>query len=358
MRRLELTQRLIAVLVLVLLMISVALVYLSQALVEKDALPPAMTASSSTVPVSSAERKTQFEMAKLAAEIRQIRSDTGGSLFWLKMMALFVTVGGAVGGYLVGQSQATQKRIAFEHRKNIDSAYQAIVQELSSENPILRAAAAVKLGAILRAFPSEWDVSGERRAQLIQLTKQVLAAAVAIEVDTKVLKTLSIAIVLHQPWKKGPHKDPAVDPDGVDLSDYGDLRGIDLSGAKVTDAYWARVNFSNADFFKAICPEASFRKAILRGAQFRQANLQNAVLSEARCQNANFNLADLRGANFTSAWLDGAKFEHARVAGAVLSGVRGDIPDTMVDISDGETPSMTSLHQWLARSPVADPQKT
>ena len=44
--------------------------------------------------------KNLREIDKLAAEIRQIRSDTTGSLFWLKMIALFVTVGGAVGGYL------------------------------------------------------------------------------------------------------------------------------------------------------------------------------------------------------------------------------------------------------------------
>jgi len=355
MRASGLSQPVIAVLVAVLLMISVALVYLSQALVEKDAfLPPAVTSSSPNASASSEEQKKQFEMAKLAAEIRQIRSDTGGSLFWLKMMALFVTVGGAVGGYLLGQSQATQKRIAFEDRKNIDAAYQAIVQELSSGSQVLRAAAAVKLGAILRAFPSEWDVSDERRAQLIQLTKQVLPAALAIEQDAKVLKTLSIAIGLHQPWIHGRHPDPNDGPDRVDPSEYSDLRGIDLSGAKATDAYWARVDFSNADFFKAICPEASFRKAILRGTQLREADLHGAVFIEARCQHANFKMADLRGANFTSAWLDGAKFEHARVAGAVLSGVQGDIPDTMVDISDGDTPRMTSLHQWMARPAAAD----
>ncbi len=53
--------------------------------------------------------KEQGEVDKLAAEIRQIRSDTSGSLFWLKLVARFVTVGGAVGGYLVGQSQNTRR---------------------------------------------------------------------------------------------------------------------------------------------------------------------------------------------------------------------------------------------------------
>lgn len=44
------------------------------------------------------DQKKEYEINKLDAEIRQIRSDTAGSLFWLKLIALFVTVGGAVGG--------------------------------------------------------------------------------------------------------------------------------------------------------------------------------------------------------------------------------------------------------------------
>src|SRR5262245_32493089 len=50
------------------------------------------------------DAKAGYEISKLDAEIRQIRSDTSGSLFVLKLIALFVTVGGAVGGYLIGQS--------------------------------------------------------------------------------------------------------------------------------------------------------------------------------------------------------------------------------------------------------------
>src|SRR5215208_6969146 len=158
----------VALLVLIVLGIIVIIVYESQVVVERGSLPP----------VDSSFPKEQYEIAKLAAEIRQIRSDTVGSLFWLKMIALFVTVGGAVGGYLLGQSQTTQKRIDFENTKNVDAVYQAIVQELSDDkSPVLRAAAAVKLGNILKSFPPEWNVSKEKRQQLVVLTKRVLAAA-------------------------------------------------------------------------------------------------------------------------------------------------------------------------------------
>ena len=114
-------------------------------------------------------------LPKLAAEINQIRSDTSGSLFWLKTIGLFVTVAGAVGGYLLGLTRTTQKKLDFENRKNIDSLYQGIIAELADPAPILRATAAVKLGSILESYPSEWRLDDDEasRAQLVKRTKQV-----------------------------------------------------------------------------------------------------------------------------------------------------------------------------------------
>jgi cell division protein FtsB len=245
--------------------------------------------------------KSKTEIAKLAAEIYQLRSDTSGSLFWLKMIALFVTVGGAVGGYLLGLSRTTQQKLEFEDRKNVDQVYHAIIQELSQPQPILRATAAVKLGSILESFPKEWAVKGAAKNQIIKRTKQVLAAALAIESDEKVLKTITIALPLHKPWKDLPEEKAK--------EKYGDMSGLDLSSAKAKDAYWARVDFSYADFYKAELQGASFRNAILNDAQFRESQLQNGVLIEADCKGANFKMADLSGADFTGAKnLDAAKF--------------------------------------------------
>jgi len=153
----------IILLICLMLVAIVVIIYFSQHQAEQGALP---SITDSMRPTLS---KQEYEISKLAAEIRKIRSDTAGSLFWLKLIGLFVTVGGVIGGYLIGQSRATRARIAFENRKNIDLVYQSIVQELSDDSPILRAAAAVKLGMILKSFPVEWLVSNERRDQLIQL---------------------------------------------------------------------------------------------------------------------------------------------------------------------------------------------
>lgn len=280
------------------------------------------------------DKKTEYEISKLDAEISRIRSDTAGSLFWLKLIALFVTVGGAVGGYLVGQSRSTQARISFEDRKNVDEVYQSIVRELAHESPILRAAAAVKLGSVLRSFPSEWNVSDERKEQLFQLTKQVLSAALSIETDKKVLKTLTINLILHKP-----------------ASDRGlaRVKELDLSGAKAEDAYWARGDFEYSDFYAADLSRASFRKSNLSGAQFREANLTNAVFAESICTHTNFKMADLRQASFNKASLNSVNFEYAKVHSVSLIDAQiENTPECQVDISEqGDGSRLISVSMWL-----------
>ena len=280
------------------------------------------------------EKKTEYEITKLEAEISQIRSDTAGSLFWLKLIALLVTVGGAVGGYLVGQSRNTRAKLSFEDRKNVDEVYQTMVRELADESAILRASAAVKLGSILKSFPSEWYVSNKRKEQLFQLTKQVLAVALSIEKDPKVLKTLSISLILHKPES---------------LGGFASVQEMDLSGALAEDAYWARCNFEYADFYAAKLSRTSFRKSKLKGVQFRESNLTNTVFAESVCVNTNFKMADLRGASFEKATLKSVNFEKAKVYAVSIVGAQLDqIPDCQVDISeDGDGSHLVSVTTWL-----------
>lgn len=325
----------VALLVILLLMLIVVIVEQRQAEAERDVYPPGLTIQP-TVP------KETFEIAKLQAEIRQIRSDTSGSLFWLKLIAVFVTVGGAVGGYLLAQTKTTQERIAFEDRKNVDSVYQSIVQELSNESSLLRAAAVVKLGAILQSFPSEWNVDEERQAQLKQLTKQVLAAALAIEKDPKVLKTITIAIALH--------KTILEDSPNNNNKKFGNLRELDLSMAKAEDAYWAKVDFSYSDFYKTVLTQTSFRGSILKGTQFREANLNKAVFSDADCTKANFKLADLRHADFTNTKLLQVNFEGAKVFGVKLDKDQVEVLNDQIKVDNspqGDESENITVRAWL-----------
>ena len=336
--RIELTQPVVVLLVLLVVLAIVVVAFLLQTQAERGAITS----------VTGGNVRDQREIDKLTAEIRQIRSDTSGSLLWLKMAGVFVTVGAAVGGYLVGQTRTTRERAEterrlvaerqdFEHRQNIDATYHAIVQELSGATPLLRVASAMKLGKLLESPPVEWRVSEDRKRELSNLTKQVLAASLAIETDPKVLKALTIALALH-----------AADAEAADL------QGVDLSGARASDAYWARIDFRYADFYRANLTDASLRNARLQDAQFRETVLVNAVLSEADCARANFKLADLRGASLSGSDLRGANFENAKVYGSKLdSAAVGDSPLGTVDVSrEGDGSETMTVEEWLARGPV------
>jgi len=361
----------IALSVVGLLAVVLALVYVSQYMIERDALSPVD---------DPAQLRELREVDKLSAEIRQIRSDTGGSLFWLKLVGVLVTVGGAVGGYLVGQSRSTRRRLEFDDRRKVDELYQQMVMELCSESELLRTAAAVKLGGLLRAFPQEWQVSDSRRDELVQLTKQVLAASLAIEQQAKVLKTLTIQVVLDRPWAEDEEEtrrchpwDDSAEPQSK--SEYGDLRGADLSNAKADDAYWAKVDFTDADLYRARLKDASFRNAILVRAQFRETFFEGAVLAGADCEGANFKLADLSGAdltnanlrntrfersdlrdvNFGGATLSGTKFIRPKVAGATLTDAVLDGVEGEVDISpEDEGEELMPASVWIAQARASD----
>jgi hypothetical protein len=328
--------RAVALLVALVLAAIMAAGYLLQALVQHGSLTSARGPA----------LKEQREVDKLTAEVKQIRSDTGGSLYWLKLAAVFVTVGAGVGGYLIAHSRSTrervaaedrrtQQRLAFERRAQVDAAYQAMVLELSSPSAILRANAAMKLGKVLQAPPIEWHLEDERRDEIWSLTKQLLAASLAIETEPKVLKALTIAVALHD-----------------ERDEHGDLRGLDFSLARAADAYWARLDFRYADFYKADLTGASLRKAKLGGAQFRETVLRGAVLAEAKCEKANFKFTDLRNADLSGADLTGASFESAKVHGVVLAGATlASLNDHVVDLSErGDGSELVSVGDWVSRN--------
>jgi hypothetical protein len=330
----DLTQRKVVAIVLVALAAILVAAFVLQWRAESKAITPVPAGQSAL---------SQRQIDKLNAEIKQIRSDTTGSLFWLKLAGVFVTVGAAVGGYLVGQTTTATRRaetdrknaedrLRFDHRQTVDGTYHAIVQELSSESEFLRVASAMKLGELLKSPPGEWDLDDERREELTQLTRRILAASLAIEKDATVLKALTIAIATP---RKGELR--------------ANLSSLDFSSARAANAFWADHDFTKAEFFQADLTRTSFRDATLVEATFYESTLVNAVLAGANCTSAGFWHADLRNAKLSGADLQHAIFDNAKVAGVVLDGATfGDNPDCRVDVADGGRPEWREFRDWIA----------
>ena len=104
-----------------------------------------------------------------------------------------------------------------------------------------------------------------------------------------------------------------------DKLDRTDLKGVDLSQARMVKAALDRAdldgaNLEGADLSQAALRRASLREAYLVGTNLSGANLENADLEGARLEGA-----DLRGANLSRASLEGANLTGARLMGAELS---------------------------------------
>ena len=85
-----------------------------------------------------------------------------------------------------------------------------------------------------------------------------------------------------------------------------DLRGVDLSGASMMDAY-----LSWADLTGAILVGTDLSYGDLTGANFTDANLENALLMDTTSMLVNFTRANLVGVDLRNAYLLSAVFTGA-----------------------------------------------
>ncbi|WP_051899026.1 pentapeptide repeat-containing protein [Sciscionella sediminilitoris] len=95
---------------------------------------------------------------------------------------------------------------------------------------------------------------------------------------------------------------------------------IDLTGASLREAEFARADLSDAVFAGAKLVGAVFTSAKLDHADFTAADLGEAELESVQSMRAVFTTAELTGAVLTNATLREANFSHARLDGADLSG--------------------------------------
>jgi hypothetical protein len=117
-------------------------------------------------------------------------------------------------------------------------------------------------------------------------------------------------LALHGLWLKG-------DDNGT----RADLRGANLRGADLEDAYLRDAYLRGADL-----GDANLRGANLRGADLGDANLRGANLRGADLGDAYLRGANLRGADLGDAYLRDANLRGANLRGADLGGAVGQNP--------------------------------
>ena len=109
---------------------------------------------------------------------------------------------------------------------------------------------------------------------------------------------------------------------GVDwrrcYADERRLPGVDLSGAKLREARFARADLRGANFSGASARRAKFISASMAKTRFDNARLTEADFTKADLTGASFRGADLRRARLFRAKLRGADLSGARMTGADL----------------------------------------
>jgi uncharacterized protein YjbI with pentapeptide repeats len=103
------------------------------------------------------------------------------------------------------------------------------------------------------------------------------------------------------------------------LQDGQDLQGVDLTGAVLRDASFARAILRGAKLAGVEAPEARFTSADLAGADLSRANLRGADFTRTTLRGAKLAGADLRRARFFNADLTDADLSGALLTGADLS---------------------------------------
>jgi hypothetical protein len=180
---------------------------------------------------------------------------------------------------------------------SVGSAFRNITDDLASDNATRRMAAAV----VIRRFFDVRSEQGLGRTPYAKEALSVIAGLLRSEEAGHVQKALADS-----------------------LRDAPSLKGADLQGCNLTEAYLGRkdaddkrADLTGADLFGADLTRASLKGIVAQGTAFRNAVLSRTVLTGA----------DLRGANFSWAKLDGAKFDGARVEGALFEGAIDIPPD-------------------------------
>ena len=224
------------------------------------------------------------------------------------------------------QLKATEDQLVIAHQAQITQRFAQAVDQLGSDQAVLRIGGIYALQRVTRDSPADADTIAE---VLCSFVRQ------------------------HAPLKAPEASVPERPPEGTrPPHDHLQQRNADVQAALsvlgrgiVTAESHDRLRLFGTDLRRANLSSASLAGADLEGADLRMswmpaAQLQGADLTDADLRDAWLQRADLTGADLTGAVLDGSHMEGACLRGAILdrTSMRGATADAVTQWPDGFDP--------------------
>ncbi|MCP4410035.1 MAG: pentapeptide repeat-containing protein [Gammaproteobacteria bacterium] len=267
-------------------------------------------------------QKLDKEVQKLTAEITTMNA-VGPQTRWFSTIA--GAIGGSIGAVLTfvlgvigwrfnrGQRQRLkQEEILTREKHNLE-----LFQNLGHEDSRVQIAAATvliqRLDALRQKEQEHVRVSLAERQERPTIIRVLIAVTKekARDADKEGQRALVKHIADNLVQAIGAIIPETQDGEPPVLKPRSLLADFDWQGARLTNAWWRRVDARKIDFFEADFSDAGLAEAFLNKAVFYNANLCNAVLRGADLSGANMCGADLRGTNLIGAGLEGTKLEGA-----------------------------------------------
>ncbi|NEW84448.1 MAG: pentapeptide repeat-containing protein [Mariniphaga sp.] len=294
-------------------------------------------------------QKTKTEVLKLKEEINSLRKNNSRN--FLKYLSenssaltVLVALAGAIFTFLkFSKEQKDQKQTESKQQerdlelkikeKNIrlEENFSSIVKNLGSNNPSLKASAAISLISYCKddrkAFHEQVLLIciANLKLDLDETTNRLLVNslenAIKANLKEKSLKQLNVKLTRL--------KLDTIDLSGLNLEDidlaFSSLKFANLSNTKLKRMRGYKTNFFGANLTGANLQEARLQKAIFEKSKMHETNLISADLKYSNLKYCKFHAAQMQSAHFQSAELIGAEFNKADIADAYFLNLTSDV---------------------------------
>jgi len=267
-------------------------------------------------------QKLRAEMAKLVEETKELHTTNealGTATRWATAW------GGVIGGLLGtlvtilifvagrGFNKTQKEKMEQENSHARETHLLEIFRDLGNEtSPRIRlGAVAILVQKIAKISAPDFVAKEADKRDLPTMVSVLLAASKqesTVEVQKQIADGLANALGA---LVKG--KEPSAD-------EPSPFRSYDFQRAKLSNAWWKKIDAREVDFYKAELVQAGLRDAFLSGAVLQEAKLAGSSLIGAQ-----LNDADLQGADLTNAKLTGANLNKAKLGNAILK--RADLTE-------------------------------